>query len=114
MPRFLAALLILVVALTSIGLGAARGMVRHGEEIVLCTGQGVVVTRRPGPDGPVSAHVCPDMALMLLAGLDDPAGAVPRSLGQPDAALPPRQPAPSVDRPDTARARSPPLLPRLG
>lgn len=61
--------LILCIALTSIGLGVARGTVMIAGQIVLCTGEGVVVVDHPeGAGGPVQAHVCPDMALSLLAG----------------------------------------------
>lgn len=59
--------LILTLMLTGIGLGAARGVVRQGDQIVLCTGHGVVVTRLPvGED---RAHLCPDMALSLMAAI---------------------------------------------
>lgn len=86
MPRHLAALLILLVALTSIGLGAARGTVRMGDEVVLCTGHGIVVTRLPGDEGE-AALLCPDMALSLLAAVDAPAVSLP-----PRPALPAAQP----------------------
>ena len=85
MPRHLAALLILLVALTSIGLGAARGTVRMGDEVVLCTGHGIVVTRLPGEPG-AAAHLCPDMALSLLAALDAPAPELPPRTERGDAA----------------------------
>lgn len=77
-------LLILAVMLTSIGLGAARGTIRQGTEVVLCTGHGVVVTRLPdGGEG--QARICPDMALSLLAviGLPDPALPLRAPLPQP-------------------------------
>ena len=70
--------LILVVMLTSVGLGAARGTVRQGNEVVLCTGHGVVVTVLPGDQGR-TAHLCPDMALAMLA-----------AIGAPDVVLPQR------------------------
>lgn len=78
MSRFVPLILILVVMLTSIGLGAARGTIRMGEQIVLCTGHGVVVTRLPGDQGD-SVHLCPDMALSVLA-----------AVGPADIALPSR------------------------
>lgn len=54
--------LILLVVLTGIGLGAARGTVQSGGQLVLCSGQGIAVV--PGEGG--RAHICPDMALALL------------------------------------------------
>lgn len=75
-------LLILAVMLASIGLGAARGTIRQGTEVVLCTGHGVVVTRLPD-GGDSQARICPDMALSLMA-----------LIGLPDAALPLRAPLP--------------------
>ncbi|WP_378941981.1 hypothetical protein [Paracoccus sp. R86501] len=74
--------LILVVMLTGIGLGAARGVVRQGDEIVLCTGHGVVVTQRP--DGQGAAHLCPDMALSLMAALGGAAPVVPERIARAD------------------------------
>ncbi|CAM3441271.1 DUF2946 domain-containing protein [Paracoccus nototheniae] len=68
MMRPLPLILILAVMLTSIGLGAARGTVRMGDQIVLCTGHGVVVIQRPGESVP-STHLCPDMALSLMAAV---------------------------------------------
>lgn len=61
--------LILCLVLTGIGLGAARGTVVRAEQIVLCTGHGVVVVDHP--DGPPKAQICPDMALSLLTALPD-------------------------------------------
>lgn len=73
MFRLAPLLLILAVMLTSIGLGAARGTIRQGTEVVLCTGHGVVLTRLPDGTGG-QGRICPDMALSLLAviGLPDP------------------------------------------
>lgn len=61
--------LILCLMLTSIGLGAARGIVQIDGRIVLCTGEAIVVTQAADgrPAGP--AHLCPDMALSLLAAV---------------------------------------------
>lgn len=60
--------LILVLMLTGIGLGKARGTVQIGGQVVICTGEGVVTRQIPGAPDPV-AHVCPDMALALMAGV---------------------------------------------
>lgn len=62
-PLFLA--LILCLALTGIGLGAARGTVMLDGRVVLCSGTGIVVVDHPG--APQRPHLCPDMALSLLA-----------------------------------------------
>lgn len=61
--------LILCLAVTGIGLGAARGTVVQAEQVVLCTGHGIVVVDHP--DGPPDARVCPDMALALLVAVPD-------------------------------------------
>lgn len=65
MRRPLSLALILCLALTGIGLGAARGTVMLDGQVVLCTGMGVVVVDHPG--APQRPHLCPDMALSLLA-----------------------------------------------
>lgn len=61
--------LIGILALTSVTLAAARGTTRiGGQVIVLCSGQGFVQSElddRGNPVGP--AHICPDMALAVLA-----------------------------------------------
>ena len=58
--------LISCLLLTSVALGIARGTVSVDGHLVLCTGEGVVVV--PNPDGGGTAtHICPDMALALLA-----------------------------------------------
>lgn len=58
--------LILVLLLTGIGVGAARGTVQIGGQVVLCTGQGTVVRHVPDAPGQGRMHICPDMALALL------------------------------------------------
>ena len=88
MSRPLAAFLILIVALTSIGLGSARGTMRIGGEVVLCTGHGVVVTRLPADPDRATAHLCPDMALSLMAATAAPDAALPARATLPQA-LPP-------------------------
>lgn len=61
--------LILCLMLTGIGLGAARGTVQIGGEMVLCTGQGVVVVPAADGEGGGQAHLCPDMALAMLVAV---------------------------------------------
>lgn len=111
MLRPLTAALILLVALTAIGLGTARGTVRMDERIVLCTGQGLVVASRPGPDGPAKAHVCPDMALLVLAGMGPPDDAVPLASSAPRLHLPPQHAAAALRHVRFPCARSPPARP---
>ena len=106
-------ILILVVMLSAMGLGAARGTVMLADRIVLCTGQGVVMVPRPdGAPGETRPHLCPDMALSLLA-----------AVAPPDVTLPPRAAAegpvgsvpetrPALRRPADLRARDPPVAPR--
>lgn len=68
MRRSLHLALILCLALTGIGLGVARGTVAVGGQVVLCTGAGVVVVDHPDAQGGFP-HICPDMALSLLAAV---------------------------------------------
>ena len=104
--RLSSLLLILVVVLTGIGLGAARGTVRQGDQIVLCTGHGVVVTQRP--DGQGSAHLCPDMALSLMAALGGMPPAVPEAVARAERfdPVPPQGALGTTGR--TTRVRDPP------
>lgn len=84
MSRLLRLSLILLLALTSIALGHARGQSRIAGQVVLCAG-GTVTTVTVDRDGvPVPVvHVCPDMALSVLAGLapDAPVTATPPQPG---------------------------------
>lgn len=112
MIRPLPLILILLVALTGIGLGAARGTVRLDDRIVLCTGHGVVVIARPDASGTgdpaLSGHLCPDMALSMLAALTpDPVALSPRAARLRHPAPGPRMAtAPMARR--QVRARDPP------
>lgn len=108
--------LVLLMLLTSIALGMARGQLRHGTELVLCTGSAVVVVTRatlPGePNPPGQAHYCPDMATALIAALDLPPVLPQRPAGPPQATLLAAAPVPATaDRPaPQARGPPPPLL----
>lgn len=62
--------LILCLILTGIGLGAARGTVSMGGGIVLCTGDGIVVRFGVDDQRSGAVHICPDMALSVLAAVD--------------------------------------------
>jgi len=60
--------LALVLAATSLTMAVARGQARVAGEIVICTGMGITVVTvdaEGNPTGP--AHICPDMALALMA-----------------------------------------------
>ncbi|WP_410218209.1 hypothetical protein [Paracoccus sp. (in: a-proteobacteria)] len=107
MFRPLPFVLILVLMLTSIGLGVARGQVRLGTEVVLCTGHGVVVTRLPDGGGG-KAHLCPDMALSLLAAVNPADVLVPPRVAVPGKIVL----APASDQPPArqvqVRVRGPP------
>lgn len=75
-------ILILAVMLSSIGLGAARGTVRMGDQIVLCTGHGVVVVERPDGQGD-TVRLCPDMALTFMAAIGSADVILPQRFGVP-------------------------------
>lgn len=70
MIRALHPFLIAVLMLTSVALGTARGQVMADGQVVLCSGARVTMGADGQPGGPV--HVCPDMALSLLAALATP------------------------------------------
>ncbi|MBB1499412.1 hypothetical protein H5394_15010 [Paracoccus sp. MC1862] len=73
--------LVWVIVLTSLSLGMARGQLRTGTEVILCSGSAVVM----GLDGPhTGARYCPDMAQGLLAAYHPPPPAIapPESRGQ--------------------------------
>lgn len=70
---FLAAVMAVTLALTSLTMAVARGQTRIAGEIVICTGYGVTtisVDENGDPTGPV--HLCPDMVLAMMAALDTP------------------------------------------
>ncbi|MFM2356854.1 MAG: hypothetical protein RLZZ528_2590 [Pseudomonadota bacterium] len=76
--RLLPLLLSVLIGLTGFTLAQARGQARMGESFILCTGAGAVVVTldaNGNPTGP--AHVCPDMALALLAGVAAAAPVLP-------------------------------------
>ncbi|WP_411838508.1 hypothetical protein [Paracoccus sp. ME4] len=106
-------ILILVVMLSAMGLGAARGTVMLADRIVLCTGQGVVMVPRPdGAPGETRPHLCPDMALSLLAGVAPPDVTLPPRAAPGDPAVLAPGERPSPRRPADLRARDPPVAPR--
>ncbi|QBX33724.1 hypothetical protein E4191_02560 [Paracoccus liaowanqingii] len=107
MIRPLPLILILVVMLTSIGLGAARGTVRSGEQIVLCTGHGIVTIDLPGDQGR-RTHLCPDMALSLLAAIGPADVALPLRVGHARDVRPDRGAGQGSERLGPVRVRDPP------
>lgn len=107
MIRPLPLILILAVMLTSIGLGAARGTVRTGDQIVLCTGHGVVVIQRPGDPGP-RAHLCPDMALSLMAAISPADVGLAERIGTPRHLSPGPGPSAAPVARAQVRVRDPP------
>ena len=100
-------ILILAVMLTSIGLGAARGTVRLDDRIVLCTGHGVVVIPRPDGQGE-RAHLCPDMALSLMAGLSPADPVLPQRVAVPRLLFPDQGLAAAAQARTQVRVRDPP------
>lgn len=76
MRRFLPVLVACAVLLTSLSLGAARGQVLWGGQIVLCSGSAVTIPAQDVPGHPGHAALCPDMALSLMAAVAAPAMAV--------------------------------------
>ena len=73
--RFTALMLAVILAVTSVSMAVARGQTRIADEIIVCSGQGLItvaVDENGDPAGP--AHLCPDMVLAMLAApvLDAP------------------------------------------
>lgn len=66
--------LVLILVASGISLGAARGQLRVAGAVVLCTGSAVQVQLIDERGQPVNrTHVCPDMALSLMAAVAQPA-----------------------------------------
>ncbi|RNF35149.1 hypothetical protein [Paracoccus methylarcula] len=100
--------LILCLTLTGVGLGVARGTVQSDGQVVICTGEGVVIRHVPGAPGKSKAHICPDMALSLLGAPVMPDASVMRDPLQRRLVML-IDSAPGVSRPvPTASARDPP------
>lgn len=73
MPVLIRLSLVLVLLLSAASLGAARGQMRAAGTVVLCAGaavsvQAVDINGRPVP----VTHICPDMALSLMAAVAGP------------------------------------------
>jgi hypothetical protein len=99
----------LLIALTGLMLGAARGQAMTGGTVILCAGAAVRVAADPA-SGSAGVHICPDMALSLLAGV----AAMPPDTARPAGALRPiavaaPSPLPQGRPGHDVRARGPPL-----
>ncbi len=112
--RPLAALVLsLMLAFTGVGLAAARGQAMSGGTVVLCSGAAGAVTvtldAHGKPTGP--AHICPDMALGLIAALvtPDPALIIPATARAEHLFALPSGPVQALSRP-VASARGPPSI----
>ncbi len=85
---YLVLMLAVVLALTGVGLAAARGGPDAAGRIEICTGTGPVMIL-VGEDGqPVAPRICPDQALSLLNAVSVPALSavavdVPRRIARP-------------------------------
>lgn len=66
--------LICVLVLSGVALGSARGQMRVAGTVVLCAGSAVTELAVDINGKPVAfTHVCPDMALSLMAAIGGPA-----------------------------------------
>ena len=76
------AALVLCLAVSSVGMAAARGMATPAGTMILCTGHGIVTVWVDDAGQPVeTVHLCPDCALSLFAAVAPdaaPFGASPR------------------------------------
>ena len=78
-----AIVLALLLAVTSVTLAVARGQTRIAGEIVICSGNGFTTVSVDDHGNPVEAvHICPDMALGLIAALDHAPLVVERPAGR--------------------------------
>ncbi|MDO5630841.1 MAG: hypothetical protein Q4G22_03285 [Paracoccus sp. (in: a-proteobacteria)] len=81
MIRLVHSALILILVVTGIALGSARGQAQVAGQIVICAGSVTISIAVDDQGQPVEQnHFCPDMALSLLAAIAD--------AGQPDRLLP--------------------------
>lgn len=70
MRMMLRLFLVVILVCSGIALGAARGQLRIGNEVVLCTGEAITVRTVDRDGKPVTVtHICPDMALSLMAAV---------------------------------------------
>lgn len=106
----LALLTVLLVGLTAIGLGHARGLVMQGGAVVLCAGDHVVTLPVPGHPGQGRKAVCPDMAAGLLSAIAVPPPLLPRPAARGRRAAGALSIAAVSTAPPLRRARGPPFV----
>lgn len=122
LPTMIAALLAVILALTSVTMAVARGQTRVAGQVVLCSGYGVVVLDLDAAGNPLggsgedagggpagTVHLCPDMVLSMLVALPLAGLWVPRPAAW-RLASPLREAAllPAGRVPEGVRARGPP------
>ena len=101
-----ACLLAILIAATGYTAATARGTTRVAGTVVLCSG----AIYQPGSNGPdADPHICPDMALGLMAAL----GLVPATATAPDSrtkiAWAPVSLTSAASKPPGTSARAPPI-----
>lgn len=106
----LALILAALLAVTSITLAIARGQTRVGGTVVLCSGALYVPGSVNADGNPTTPHLCPDMALGLVAGLAAPAPEIARPAGRAEALAAACQSDPCPRPVPSAPARGPPVL----
>ncbi|WP_126979382.1 hypothetical protein [Frigidibacter oleivorans] len=104
-------LLILIVGVTSQSMAIARGQTRIADTVVICSGYGIVSIQVDAEGNPVGApHICPDMALSLLAAPE----VAPPVLLRPEGGIRRVEPRDiaraAAGRAVAAQARGPPLF----
>ena len=98
-----------VLLATSVTMAVARGQVRVGEQIVICSGYGLAtieVDAKGNPIGPV--HICPDCTLHFLAFLSTLPPMVARPVTVARAVAVAQVALPLSRAPVATRARGPP------
>lgn len=109
--NLVAVVMCLAVAAMGFAAAMARGQTQIGEQVtVLCSGGGLVQVTLDADGQPTGAtHLCPDLALSLVAAID----LVPPQVLAPDALCTANAPhssrASSILVPHASRARGPPV-----
>jgi hypothetical protein len=103
--------LALLLAATSMTLAVARGQTRIAGEIVICSGNGFTTVSVDEYGNPVDAvHICPDMALGLLAAIDHAPLVVERPAGRVSDLILVEPRLPRARSFVVVRARGPPMV----
>ncbi|PKP68815.1 MAG: hypothetical protein CVT82_13860 [Alphaproteobacteria bacterium HGW-Alphaproteobacteria-4] len=83
LPTLSAIVLALLLAVTSMTMAVARGQARVAGEFVICSGYGLTTIKVDHNGNPVSEiHICPDMALGLMAAVAHAPPSVERPAGR--------------------------------